>query len=600
MEQVPKVVGADIEPANSIHPTGDADEEAQSRWNTCDTGPRATMLLLDETRFWHAPRTWLSGAYARPYETSVNRYGVPLSGCAGGYGDGYGDGYGYGYNSHLGMHDFLRCWGPIVNYDDLGHAEAACSEARSAFDHVRCIHAVYNEWEYLRNAANAKVPGEEIFVTINTTDGRFEESHGAHFNLCGARELYDRVFKPGRLWMCQRHVSPECTFLATCTVAAAVVFGQGHVLRLPDGRACYVLSQRAHHTGCLLHSATTIAFQRAVLNTRDEAHADRSLARYHFTLFDPNLAQASLLCRTWFMQAVVAAMEAGYLDPGLIVLDPVEAFRYWSCGFSPSAGGVITEYATVDGRMVSPVDVLESVTNDLEAMYRAGLIPEAIVPDTGRILPVMRRLLAELREGDLYKLARHFDWALRWQLLAGQMDAEGWPLESDEIALTNQLYSHVDKEIGLFWPFQDNGFAERMVDDAEVRRMQDYGPDDTRAYTRNRILEKFGGDVRSCDWSRMTLEIPSRRSRYLGRRVTLRLDVPWRYGKAETGAIIEGARTAEGLCRALAAAGLCVDAEDLETPRGAEPGAGVTALPRLDTQDIPTGWWMPAGEAVDA
>ncbi len=272
--------------------------------------------------------------------------------------------------------------------------------------------------------------------------------------------------------------------------------------------------------------------------------------------------------------------------------DPVEAFKVWSCGFSPELGRIVTQCPTLGGQMVSPVDVIEGVVNDLERMHSAGLLPDEVVPDTGRILPVMRTLLAELHSGDLTALARHFDWALRWRILEGQMAEQGLPLESDEIALMNQLYSHADKEVGLFWPFQECGFAEQMVTQAHVERMQTEGPDNTRAYTRNRILEKFGESVRSCDWSRLVLEVP--RDAGLGHagRVTLRLDDPVRFTKAETGALIESASSVVDLCRALGAAGERLEAGG-RIPALLTAGlAGVAALPSFDEDDFHWGsWW---------
>ncbi len=181
-----------------------------------------------------------------------------------------------------------------------------------------------------RRRVQSRLPdGEELFVNVHVSDGTPETSWGAHQNVAIPRTLWDDIFD---------HRRPHVMALLASLVAALVpVFGQGLILALKHG-CRYATSARAHHLGSLVTLATTEAYNRGLLNRRDEPHADDRVARLHLIAFDANLMPATILMRSGLIQLVVTALDQGWFNSDLLLDDPVAAVGVWSLGFCPEAG----------------------------------------------------------------------------------------------------------------------------------------------------------------------------------------------------------------------------------------------------------------------
>ncbi|NOZ20008.1 MAG: hypothetical protein GXP25_02855 [Planctomycetes bacterium] len=523
---VKKITGADIEFGNSI---------VGRKSGSQSTSYEACQYLLNEVDGIAPLSGWRNnvGFYQTHYATCGTE--LPNSGVWGNATNAHTQGSAYNYR------DYGRKWRNYCIYGDLGHCEGCLPETTSAFDHVAALHGLYNLVENLMRQANEKLPdGQELFVTANNSDGSRVSSWGAHFNVLITRNLRRQIFtrKPHKLGM-----------LASFFASSAPLFGQGHVLRRRDGKSKFVLSSRAHQTGVLVDPSTTVPFRRPIVNSRDERHASEDLARLHIICYDANLQQIGTLLRVWLTQAFLAAMEEGFFDSKLLLDDPVAAFRCWSGGFSVTTGRIERKCRLAFGGKISPVEWFMALTEALVNMHDAGLLPEEIVPDTDRILPIWIDSLRKFAEGNVTALAKRFDWALKLTILDRQMSEHGFDLQSPEAALLNQMYAHIDKERGLYFALEKAGFLETAVRPQRIAFMQANGPMDTRAFARKSIIEKFSDNIRRIDWGKITLEIPSNNG--WGSRKTILLDHPGHYTQAEVGQLIEECRTVEDLCRAM-------------------------------------------------
>ena len=479
--------------------------------------------------------TWLPGGSAVYYGSHLN---VPTAGRAGNAAT----------VQNGNIQDYGRHWSAYCLYGDMGHTEGCPPECISAYDHVALIHGLYNIVETMMHKANARLPeGYELFVTANNTDGTPETSWGGHVNMSIERTLFRAIFERRPLTL---------GFLASFLAATSVVFGQGDVVRYSrNGRrhkGKYVLSSRARHTGMLLDSSTTRAFRRPLVNSRDESHARGNLARLHLICYDTLLQQPGLLCRTWLLQAFLAAMECGYCSPALILEDPVAAVHKWSSGFSPLTGRVEKRCRLAMGGSISLVELLSGFTEGIERYIEDGDIPGEIVPDSDTILPLWKDMLCRLECGDVDALSRCLDFALKFKVIDREMSRNNLALNSDEVALINLMYSHLDKQTGLYWPFLNNGYAVRCVSEEKVHILQQDGPENTRAWTRTAILKKFPEAVSAVNWSRITLKVRDRHG--ITRQKYIHLDDPAGHTREQTEALIAPSDTVEALCDALDAA----------------------------------------------
>src|SRR5207302_5471751 len=71
-------------------------------------------------------------------------------------------------------------------------------------------------------------------------------------------------------------------------------------------------------------------YRRPLLNLRDEAHAGKTLARMHIIFFDNTLAPVASYLKAGTTQLVLALLEAGWVDPTLLLDDPLAAA--WQVG----------------------------------------------------------------------------------------------------------------------------------------------------------------------------------------------------------------------------------------------------------------------------
>lgn len=530
---LPKATGADIEFGNSIIGQG-ANMLGITSWTACN-------YLLSEAPGWRNPFSYgispLPGRSNNYYKYgSHNAY-------AHGQSNACDDDDSNGNPSYAAkvFRDYDRSWSIYCLYGDMGHTEGCLPITISCFDHVAALHGLYNTVAVMRQRAKTKLPaGQDLFVTINNTDGDVRTSYGAHLNVLIQRQLFDDILfrKPHYLG-----------FAASVLAAVTPIFGQGHVLCVPGKKPRYVLSQRAHHLGVLVSPSTTTAFRRPLINSRDESHAHKDMARLHLINFDASLQQYTTLFRVWFMQSFLAAMEDGYCDSSLMLDDPILALKVWSSGFSPKTGRIQPVCLRVNGKSITLVEHLESLTEGIDKAYTAGSFSEEEVPGYQLVFPKWVRLLKALGEGDVQTCAAQLDWALKFMIVDREMLRTGHDLDAPEIKLLDQLYGHVDKGVGLYWGFESAGAVDRCVSQEQIGYMHSAGPDNTRAYMRKAILEKFGDSIVSVDWGEIRIRVPNA-SGLLTTEKRILLDNPLRFTKHEMEPLLQSSATIGDFCAA--------------------------------------------------
>lgn len=443
MLQVPKVVGADIEFGNN--------------WSGCypRTNLDAALTVIREL-----PRL-------RPFSRLVRRSGL------------------------IQIAEQDRHWlrnGSCV-YIDMSHLEGAVQETLSARSHTAAVHALYKIVRACLRRAVANAPADmDLTVNVHNSDGDDATSWGAHLNVLVCRQL----------WNALADCKPHYLALWTSFIAATVpVFGQGLLLRKRNGYR-YVTSARAHHLGRLTGLATTQAYDRPLLNTRDEPHADESLARLHIIAYDANLQPAAIYLRTGLVQSFLAALEAGWFDARLILDDPLRALRAWSRSFKN--GRLIPVACQRPGeRPLTLVDWHRMLSDSLRGLSKEGRLCNALVPEHGNVLDLWEDTVNRLAVGDVDALARRLDWALKWIALSGL--SEYTPkLDDPALRLVDQLYGHIDDNVGLFWKLAKAGYSEPIVDARSVRRLMFGGDPETRSSLRGELVRRLSPWIKRMDW----------------------------------------------------------------------------------------------------
>lgn len=419
-------------------------------------------------------------------------------------------------------------------YIDSDHLEINLPEHRRAADHGLHTLAGFRIAQRARLAAEEKLPARTGRINLMATVSDTQRSWGAHLNVCVSRGLWDDLFtrKP--------HYAG---FFATHLVTATLYTGQGQVGAGNDRAACdFQLGQRPDFFEEFVGWQTT--HRRPVLNLRDEAHAGKALGRMHIIFFDNTLAPVASYLKAGTTQLVLAMLEAGWVDPALMLDDPLAAA--WEVSRDTTFRQELRLAGR--GRKATAVEVQRRLAELAGEFVASGECGEA-VPDAERIVADWLATVEVLQRRDLAALSRRVDWALKYLVLERQISRRGLSWQSAEVKALDVRYASLDPREGLFLQLARAGQVERMPAEEEIDRAADQPPEDSRAYLRAQVLRKFGDEVDDLDWDRVRFR--SGASRYYSPGRWLALPEPWRWGKSEADPVLARCETAEELIDAV-------------------------------------------------
>ena len=427
-------------------------------------------------------------------------------------------------------------------YIDLDHLELCIPEVTNAWDHVAATHAMLRiARRALRDANDEQPPDRKIQVLVNNSDGQ-GNSYGSHLNFLITRRAWENIFNRKFHYL---------QYLASFQVSSLVYTGQGKAGSengAPD--TPFQLSQRADFFERLTSLPTT--FERGIVNSRDETLCGPSSyavqpdapTRLHSIFFDNTLAHGSCLLKTGLMQIVLAMLEAEHCDPALLLDDPVDAVVHISHDLTLRA---CVELAS--GMRLTAIELQERFLGDARR-FAATVGFDGVVLRADEILDLWEDTLAKLKAGDLQKLAPRLDWVMKLMMLERALDQRktlDW--SSPEVKVLDHLYSSLDDD-GLYWAYEESGFAERLVAEDNIVRFTQSPPDDTRAWTRAMLLRCAGSEaVDSVDWDSVGFKLRGRNYWPTYRKVSL--SHPLAFTRAEAEPIFRQAGDLEAVLDAL-------------------------------------------------
>jgi proteasome accessory factor A len=419
-------------------------------------------------------------------------------------------------------------------YIDSDHLEINLPEHRRAADHALHVLAGFRIAQRARAAAEEKLPARAGRLSLLATVSDTHRSWGAHLNVCISRELWDGLFtrKP--------HLAG---LFATHLATASLYTGQGQVGAGNDRAECdFQLAQRPDFFEEFLGWQTT--HRRPLLNMRDEAHAGKTLARMHIIFFDNTLAPTASYLKAGTTQLVLAMLEAGWIDPSLLLDDPLAAS--WEVSRDLTLAAKLRLVGR--GRFASAVEVQRGLAELAGEFVASGEAGDA-VPDAEAIVACWLSTLDMLQRRDLAALARRVDWALKYLVLDRQRGRRGLTWQSPEIRALDLRYASLDPAEGLFLQLARAGQVEQMPDDAAIDRAVDEPPEDSRAYLRAHLLRRLGDEVQDMEWDRVRFRHTTGRYRSAG--LWLGMPDPARWGKEESDPVLASCQTAQDFIEAV-------------------------------------------------
>ena len=304
------------------------------------------------------------------------------------------------------------------------------------------------------------------------------------------------------------------SFLAT----RPVLVGSGRPLQAsaagsdPDGQrsedenASWGLSPRAPHLRALTSADTT--GQRALVNTRDEPHADAArLRRLHVTCADTTMAEPTTGLRSAVTLLLLDALQAGWDFTDLSLADPLATLS--ALGESPWGD---VPAVTIDGRRLTAVDVQEAFLERLTSYLDDAGVPDFLRGAEHLLEDLAPRVISSLRRHDAGSIDTEIDWAIKRRLMRAQRERH--PRLSGEAleALRSRVdlaYHDLNAETGLAPRLTAQGAMARLCEPEEIERAH-HAPPMTRAALRGAFVAaclEVGADF-SVTWESLRLDSP--------------------------------------------------------------------------------------------
>ncbi|MPV35714.1 depupylase/deamidase Dop [Georgenia subflava] len=414
-------------------------------------------------------------------------------------------------------------------YVDHAHPEYSSPEVTNPLDAVRWDRAGEMVMRGAMDALHATSALPDVVLYKNNVDGK-GAAYGTHENYLVRREVdFGDII---------RYLTPF--FVTRPIFCGAGRVGLGQRSQVPG----FQMSQRADYVENDVGLETT--FNRPIINTRDEPHADASaFRRLHVIGGDANLFDVSTYLKMgttslvlWLLEndAVPMALDA------LMVANPVG--ETWEVSHDTT----LTHRLTLsDGREMTALEIqreyLEVVADAVHQAAPAGGVDVATADVLERWAGVLDRLST-----DPASAAAEVEWVAKLSLLDRMREREQLPWDHPKLRALDLQWADLRPERSIVGRLAAAGRVERLVPDHDVATAEHTPPADTRAWFRGQVVSRYPGQVAGASWESVVLDVPG--NEHL---VRVPMPDPLRGTREHVGALLERSDTAAELLANLTA-----------------------------------------------
>ncbi|MGO1594496.1 MAG: depupylase/deamidase Dop, partial [Ancrocorticia sp.] len=352
-------------------------------------------------------------------------------------------------------------------YVDHAHPEYSSPETSNPREAVLWDRAGEN---VMREAMEfAKQSGREIILYKNNVDGK-GAAYGSHENYLMRREV---------------PFSDVIRYMTPFFVTRPIICGAGRVgLGQRSEQSGFQISQRADYVENDVGLETT--FNRPIINTRDEPHADANKwRRLHVIGGDANLFDVSNLLKVGTTSLLLWLLESGEIPldlDSLMLDDPVTAT--WIVSQDPTLKVKLEMH---DGSERTALDIQQAYLDVIRgAVERAGQ-PDF---DTDEILTLWQQVLDALKK-DVFSAAKQVEWVAKYQLMEGMRQRGGLSWDNDKLRALDVQWHDVRPERSIVARLDAAGAVDRIFSPHEVDYATHHAPEATRAYLRGGLIEHY-------------------------------------------------------------------------------------------------------------
>lgn len=370
-------------------------------------------------------------------------------------------------------------------YVDHAHPEYSSPEVttpRQAIAYDRAGEVLMAEGIELLAHADSR----DIRVYKNNVDGK-GASYGSHENYLLKRSVdFDDIIR----------------YMTPFFVTRPILCGAGRLgIGQRSEEAGFQISQRADYVENEVGLETT--FDRPIINTRDEPHADSSLwRRLHVIGGDANQFDVSILLKIGTTSLLAWLLESAADLRGLdscVLANPVYATHQVS--HDPQLRARLD---MADGSRRTALEIQETYREVItQALEAHGDVDE----QTREVLTYWEEVLSALST-DIFSAAARVEWVAKYQLLQSMRERGGLEWDSPRLQALDVQWHDVSPQRSIIAKLERAGKIERLVSENEIRKALTHPPETSRAWLRGSLISTFPRNIAAAGWNGIICDIP--------------------------------------------------------------------------------------------
>ncbi|QOR44715.1 depupylase/deamidase Dop [Trueperella pecoris] len=331
-----------------------------------------------------------------------------------------------------------------------------------------------------------KEAGRSVVMYKNNVDGK-GAAYGTHENYSVDRRVdFTDII---------RYMTPF--FVTRPIICGAGRLGLGQKSQHPG----FQISQRADYVENDVGLETT--FNRPIINTRDEPHADAErYRRLHVIGGDANQFDVSNLLKVGATSLVLWMIEQDAMPLGmdsLMFFEPIRAT--WEVSHDPT---LTRRIDMQDGSQRTAIEIQQIY---LDAVRSALDERGKIDYDTREVLGTWQEVLDLLRT-DMFAASGKVEWVAKYQMLQSMRQRTGGSWDNDKLRAFDLQWHDLRPERSIVNRLDQAGRVERLFHPEQVMWATRHAPQSTRAYLRGGLIRRFADKVMSAGWDGVTLDVP--------------------------------------------------------------------------------------------
>ncbi|QJC22688.1 proteasome accessory factor PafA2 [Arcanobacterium buesumense] len=361
-------------------------------------------------------------------------------------------------------------------YVDHAHPEYSTPEVTNPLDAVIWDRA--GEKIAQETMAILHEQGHDVVIYKNNVDGK-GAAYGSHENYLVRRNVpFNDIIR----------------YLTPFFVSRPILCGSGRVgLGQTSQGTGFQISQRADYVENVVGLETT--FNRPIINTRDEPHADSAqYRRLHVIGGDANQFDYSILLKIGTTNLILWMLEQDSIPlelESLVLFEPVAAS--WEISHDPTLTRAVDMH---DGTTRTACNIQEIYLDAVRAtLERYGITDQA----TWDFMKLWQEILDTFKT-DIFAAATKVEWIAKYRMLEGMRTRAGLGWDADKLRAFDLQWHDLRPSNSIVAKLDQAGHVSRLVTPSQVTWAAQHAPFDTRAFFRGELVRQFDHHIASIGW----------------------------------------------------------------------------------------------------